>query len=144
LDLTRWISLEDGRIFAYYSAITAAVPMIIDTRTIFASTAACMLLIGCGESSRTPASSAAPASTPDVTITFDGKRGKCVVALPSEAQGSTIACREVLSFVKDELRVPNKATYDIRKIPNVDETEVAKVSADLNSAGYRLVGAPDR
>jgi hypothetical protein len=76
-----------------------------------------------------------------VTITFDGKRRKCVVALSSEAQGSAISCGDVVSFVSEELRVPSGAIYDIREISDVDETEVAKVSADLNSAGYRYVGA---
>jgi hypothetical protein len=101
-----------------------------------------MLLTGCEQSARGPAPAAASAaSRPDVIVTFDGKRRKCVVALSSEAQGSSISCADVVSFVREELRVPSGAIYDIRKISDVDETEVAKVSADLNGAGYRFIGA---
>ena len=52
-----------------------------------------------------------------------------------------MSCGDVVSFVKEELRVPSGAIYDIRKIPDVDESEMAKLRADLNSAGYRFVGA---
>jgi hypothetical protein len=114
----------------------------IDTRALLASTAVSILLTSCGQSSKGPAPAAASAaSRADVTITFDGKHRKCVVALSSEAQGNSIPCGDVVSFVREELRVPSGAVYDIRKIPDVDDTEVAKVSADLNSAGYRFVGA---
>jgi hypothetical protein len=115
----------------------------INTRTVLASTAVLILLTSCGQSSKGPPPAAAPAaSRADVTITFDAKRRKCVVALSSEAQGNSISCGDVVSFIREELRVPSGAIYDIRKIADVDETEVAKVSADLNSAGYRFVGAP--
>ena len=114
----------------------------IDTRAILASTAVLILVSSCGQSARSPVAAAAPAaSKAEVTVTFDGKRRKCVVALSSEAQGNSISCGDVVSFIREELRVPSGAIYDIRKIPDVDETEVAKVSADLNSAGYRFVGA---
>jgi hypothetical protein len=112
----------------------------IDARAILVSAAALILVTGCGQSSKGPAPAPA-ASRADVTVTFDGKRHKCVVALSSEAQGNSIPCGDVVSFVREELRVPSGAVYDIRKIPDVDETQVAKVSADLNSAGYRFVGA---
>ena len=113
-----------------------------DTRAILASTAVLILVSSCGQSARSPVPAAAPAaSRAEVTVTFDGKRRKCVVALSSEAQGNSISCGDVVSFIREELRVPSGAIYDIRKIPDVDETEVAKVSADLNSAGYRFVGA---
>jgi hypothetical protein len=116
----------------------------IDTRTMLGSTVVFILLTGCGQSARSPAPATTPtASRPDVTVTFDGKRRKCVVALPSEPQGSTISCSDVVSFVRDQLRVPSGAIYVIRKIPDTDETEVAKVSADLNGAGYRLIGRND-
>ena len=114
----------------------------IDTRVLLVSTAVSILLAGCGQSSKGPApATASAASRADVTITFDGKRRKCVVALSSEAQGNSIPCGDVVSFVREELRVPSGSVYDIRKIPDVDETEVAKVGADLNSAGYRFIGA---
>jgi hypothetical protein len=114
----------------------------IDTRAILASASALLLVTGCGQSSKGPPPAAASAaSRADVTVTFDGKRHKCVVALSSEAQGNSIPCSDVVSFVREELRVPGGSAYDIRKIPDVDETEVAKVTAELNSAGYRFVGA---
>jgi hypothetical protein len=112
----------------------------IDARAILVSAAALILVTGCGQSSKGPAPAPA-ASRADVTVTFDGKRHKCVVALSSEAQGNSIPCSDVVSFVREELRVRSGAVYDIRRIPDVDETEVAKISADLNSAGYRFVGA---
>lgn len=112
----------------------------IDTRAIFASAAALILATGCGQSSKGPAPASA-VSRANVTVTFDGKRRKCVVALSSETQGNTIPCGDVVSFVREELRVPSGSVYDIRKIPDVDETEVAKVTADLNTAGYRFAGA---
>jgi hypothetical protein len=109
-----------------------------ETGVILVAISVLILLTGCGQSSKDAAPAAAPAaSRADVTVTFDGKRHKCLVALSSEAQGSSIACGDVVSFVREELRVPGGAMYDIRKIPDVDETEVAKVSADLNNAGYR-------
>jgi hypothetical protein len=131
--------------FAYYSRLTAAVPPMIDTRAILACTAVLILLTGCGQSSKSQAPAAAPsASRTDVSVTFDGKRRKCVVALSSEAQGNSISCSDVVSFVREELRVPSGATYDIRRIPEVDEAEVAKVTGDMNRAGYRFVGASDK
>jgi hypothetical protein len=108
---------------------------------IIASTAVFIFLSGCGRSANTPGAVAPSiASRPDVTVTFDGKRRKCVVALPSEAQGSSISCADVVPFVKDELRLPSGSFYDIRKIPDVDEAEIARVRADLSGAGYRFVG----
>jgi len=105
------------------------------------SAAVLVFLTGCGRSANTPGAAPPPTgSRPDVTVTFDGKRRKCVVALSSEAQGSFISCNEVVPFVKDQLRLPSGSVYDIRKIPDVDEAEVARVRADLNSAGYRFIG----
>ena len=113
----------------------------INLRAMFASTIVFMLLAGCGQSANTPvAVPQASSSPPSVTVTYDGKRRKCVVALPSEAQGNTISCGDVAQFVKDELRVPSGSLYDIRTIPDVDEAEIARVCAGLNSAGYRLMG----
>lgn len=110
-------------------------------RAIVASTAVFIFLAGCGRSANPPGTAPpAGASKPDVTVTFDGKRGKCVVALPSEAHGSSISCADVVPFVKDELRLPSGSVYDIRKIPDVDEAEIARVRADLNGAGYRFIG----
>jgi hypothetical protein len=95
-----------------------------------------VLLVGCGSSSTPPKI----AERPDVIITLDGKRHACVVALDKEPQGSTVACKEAVSFVKDELRVQRGSIYDIRTVANVDDTEIAGVRAALNDAGYRFIG----
>jgi hypothetical protein len=109
------------------------------TCAILASTIVLVVLAGCGKST---GSSESPriASHPDVTVKFDGKRRKCIVALSSEAQGSTISCDEVVSFVKDELRLPPGSIYDVGATSGSDEAEVGKVRANLNDAGYRFIG----
>jgi hypothetical protein len=113
----------------------------IHIRVVLAATTSFVLLAGCGSSANTPVP--APqriASKPDVIITFDGERHACVVALFSEAQGSTISCGDVVPFVRDELRLPSGSIYDIRTIPDVDEAEMSSVGASLKSAGYRFIG----
>ncbi len=104
-----------------------------------------MTLMGCGKPTG-GADSAPIASRPDVTVKYDGKRRKCVVALPTEAQGSVIACDDVVSFVKDELRVPSNSIYDLGTIPESDPhpAEIAKVRASLDGAGYRFIGGPHK
>jgi hypothetical protein len=94
------------------------------------------LLVGCGSSSTPPKI----AERPDVIITLDGKRHACVVALDKEPHGSTVPCKEAVSFVKDELRVARGSIYDISIVANVDDTEIASVRAALNDAGYRFIG----
>ena len=93
------------------------------------------LLAGCG--SDTPPKLA---ERPNVIITLDGKRHACVVALDKEPQGSTVPCKEAASFVKDELRVPQGAIYDIQTVASVADTEIASVRSALNDAGYRFIG----
>jgi hypothetical protein len=95
-----------------------------------------VLLVGCGSSSTPPKI----AERPNVNITLDGKRHVCVVALDKEPQGSTVPCKEAVSFVKDELRAPRGSIYDIRTVANVDDTEIASVRDALNDAGYRFIG----
>jgi hypothetical protein len=95
-----------------------------------------ILLVGCGSSSTPPKL----AERPDVIITLDGKRHTCVVALEKEPQGSTVPCKEAVSFVKDELRVPSGSIYDIHTVANVDSAEIASVRDALNGAGYRFIG----
>ena len=95
-----------------------------------------IVLVGCGASSTPPKL----AERPDVIITLDGKRHTCVVALEKEPQGSTVPCKEAVSFVKDELRVPGGAIYDISTVANVDNAEIASVRDALNGAGYRFIG----
>lgn len=108
-------------------------------------TAASVLLPGCGSSSQAPAPDSSPipprlADKPDVIVTFDGARHSCVVALYSEPQGSAVPCAELIPFLRDELRVPNGAIYDIRTIPTFDAAEMSKTAASLESAGYRFIG----
>ena len=75
-------------------------------------------------------------------VTVDGKRHACVVALYSEAQGSTISCEDVVAFVKDELRLASGSIYDIRANSDADETVRAGVESSLTGAGYRFFGGP--
>jgi hypothetical protein len=112
--------------------------MKINARAPFASTAFLTVVVGCGQSSNTPMPSPAD-SKPDVTVTFDAQRRKCVVALSTEAQGSTIPCPEVVAFVKEELRLPQGSAYGLRTPAGADAAEVATVRAALNGAGYRFI-----
>jgi hypothetical protein len=115
--------------------------VMIDVRGVFATSAFLILLAGCEPSAKGPSSEQpAIADKPDVVITLDGQRHACVVALYSEAQGSAISCNDVVPFLKDELRVPAGAIYDIRTIPDVDAAELAKVQTNLMDAGYRFIG----
>jgi hypothetical protein len=111
----------------------------IDIRAMFASTVVFTLLGGCG-----PSASESPpiAAKPKVIVTLDGKSHTCVVALYSEANGNSIACADVVPFVRDELRLPSGSIYDIRTIANVDQADIAKVGASLKGAGYRYIGGP--
>ena len=107
-----------------------------------------VLLMGCGKSSSGGSTSAPLASRPDVTVTFDGRRRKCIVALPTEAQGSVIACDDLVSFVQNELKVPKGSIYDLGTIPDSvsehaeQQAGIAKVRASLDGAGYRFIGGP--
>lgn len=94
-----------------------------------------VLLVSCGSGTGPKL-----AERPDVTITLDGNRHACVVALDKEPQGSTVQCKEAVSFIKDELRVQRGAIYDIRTVANVDNAEIASVRDALNGAGYRFIG----
>jgi len=94
------------------------------------------LLVGCGSSGTPPKL----AEHPDVIITIDGKRHACVVALDKEPQGSTVPCKDAVSFVKDELRVPGGSIYDIRTVANVEDADIAGVRVALTDAGYRFIG----
>jgi hypothetical protein len=106
-------------------------------RAILFSGFTLMLVAGCGASSGTPPKIA---ERPNVTITLDGNRHACVVALDKEPQGSTVPCKEAVSFVKDELRVQPGSVYDIHTVATVADTEIASVRAALDDAGYRFIG----
>jgi hypothetical protein len=97
----------------------------------------CALLVSCGSAEEPATGSAPTAAKADVIITVDGVHHGCIVALSKEAHGSSIACEDLVPFLKDELRVPSGAVYDLRTITTVSEAELAAVSAKLKSAGYR-------
>jgi len=61
-------------------------------RTVLACIAVVAFLAGCGPSANAP-DSVPPtiAAKPDALVTLDGEHHTCIVALPSEAQGSAIA-----------------------------------------------------
>ena len=110
---------------------------------VFAFNMAFISLAGCGQSANTPGPPPM-AARPDVINTLDGERQACVVALYSEAQGSTIACADVVPFVRDELRLPSGSIYDIRTIAKVDEAQMATVEASLKGAGYHFIKGADK
>jgi hypothetical protein len=93
---------------------------------------------GCGQSA-TPVPPPIAAKA-DVIVTLDGKQHACVVSLYSEAQGSIVPCDDIVPFLRDELRVPSGAIYDIRTIAHVDDAEMAKIGTNLKGAGYRFIG----
>jgi hypothetical protein len=107
-------------------------------RALIASLVATALFSACGPSSG--ASSARIAETANVTITFDGKRHACVVALSTEALGSAISCAELIPFLSEQLRLQSGAVYDIQTIAPVDDAEMAQAAAGLKRAGYRFIG----
>ena len=115
----------------------------IGLRKITVLTAVFIALTGCGSSTNAPTPVSPPgAAKPDVVVTVDGGRHACVVALASESQGSIISCDDVVSFVREELRLASGSNCDIRSTPGVDPAQVAKVAAALKGAGYRLIGGP--
>ncbi len=100
---------------------------------------ACVFLGGCGPSANEPALPP-PAAKPDVIITVDATQHTCGVALYTEAQGSAVPCDDVAAFVRDELRLPKAAIYDLQGGPGVDRAEMTKIDAILQGAGYRNAG----
>lgn len=108
-----------------------------------AATLACIAafcLSGCGSSNEAAAVSPAIAAKPDVNISFDGASHQCIVALYTEPQGSTIACADLIPFLRDELRLPSGSIYDTHLTAKVDAAEVAKTTQSLKDAGYRFIG----
>ncbi|HME39746.1 MAG TPA: hypothetical protein VKG63_12405 [Steroidobacteraceae bacterium] len=108
----------------------------VGARAAFACTLVLVLLAGCGPS-QPPI-----AAKPDVVVTIDGEHHACLVALKSEAQASSVSCDDVVSFVKDELRLPSGSIYDLRAKGDVGKAEMAKVEAILDGAGFRFIGGP--
>lgn len=128
-----------GFSFSHLHGSPASPAPMLGVRNILAAASVCLLLAGCGQSGNAPSAATAKSN---VTVTIDGARHTCVVALPSEPQGSTIPCDDVVPFLRDELRVPSGSIYDVLTIANVDEAAVAKLQARLNDAGYRFIGGP--
>jgi hypothetical protein len=111
-------------------------PVAAGRRTEWAAAIVLLWLAGCGPSTYTPEASVSSKS--DVIITLDGDHHTCVVALSGEPQGSTVACADVVPFVRDELRRGSGSSYDIRALGKVDDAQRAKVESDLKGAGYRM------
>jgi hypothetical protein len=104
-----------------------------------------MLLGACGSSTNAPAplppqSASATAAKPDIIITVDGLQHACVVALYEEPNPNSIPCTDLIPFLRDELRVPSGAVYDLRTTPTADQAEVLKVRTSLKDAGYAFIG----
>ncbi|HEY2779988.1 MAG TPA: hypothetical protein VGI90_04395 [Steroidobacteraceae bacterium] len=115
------------------------------SRVGLAMLAASLLLVGCGSSSKAPAPEAESvppplADKPDVIVTFDGVRHSCVVALYTEPVGSAVPCADLVAFLRDELRLPSGAIFDVRTNPPFDSVEMVKTAASLKEAGYRFIG----
>jgi hypothetical protein len=109
----------------------------IRTASVFST--ASIMLVACGPRSGAPVSDAASppiAEKADVIITVDGAQHGCMVSLASEAQGSSIPCKDVVAFVRDELRVARGSSYDLR-LRGADEAQAAGVRANLQDAGYK-------
>jgi hypothetical protein len=103
--------------------------------------AALALLAGCGQSTNSPTSgSPAAAVKPDITVTVDAAHHACVVSKFSEPTGSTLGCADVVPFIRDELRVRDGSSYELRCLGSVDTAENNKVKAALDGAGFRYVG----
>jgi hypothetical protein len=111
----------------------------MSTRAAMFCAVICGLISGCGSSVDAPRSSPSK-PVADVTITLDGVHHVCNVALSTEAQGSSIACGDVVAFLRDELRVPSGAAYDLQPNPGANEAEFKALSTSLKNAGYRFVG----
>ncbi len=117
----------------------------MNVRTAFGFAAALILLSACGSRSAEPAYNASLSPTAekaDVTIVVDGAQHACVVSLASEAQGSSIPCKEVVAFIQDELRVASGSSYDLR-LRGAQDIEAGSLRASLREAGYRPVGGRD-
>jgi hypothetical protein len=96
-------------------------------------------LAGCGQSSNSPASPLTVAAKPDIIVTLDGAHHACVVAKYGEPTGSTVGCADVVPFARDELRVRDGSSYELRDLGAADTLETNKVKAALDGAGFRLV-----
>jgi hypothetical protein len=126
-----------------HTASAASLAGMIRLRTISASILVLLPLAGCGPSANAPVpATAAIAARPDVVIKFDDEHRTCVVALYSEPQGSAVPCSDVVQFLRDELRLPSGAIYDIPTVPDAGKSDLTRVADSLKAAGYRFIGGP--
>jgi len=102
---------------------------------MIAAPAIALMLSGCGKSGST-SGAATEGRKPDVTVKVDGARHKCMVTLAGEANGSSVACDDVVSFVREELRVPSGSIVDIAAVAGAADVETTKVRAAFDGAGY--------
>jgi hypothetical protein len=101
----------------------------VTTRLAAFCASAGILLAACG--------SPQPQRKVDVTVTLDDEHHVCNIALSKEALASSVACGDVVSFLRDELRLPGGAVYDLRSDQKADSAELATIAANLKAAGYR-------
>jgi hypothetical protein len=103
--------------------------------------AASVFLAACGAPNNAPTSpSPQAARKADVLVTLDGVHHACVVTLSKEEHGNSIACSDIIPFLKNELRLSAGATYDVRTTPETSDAESTSVRESLQTAGYRFVG----
>jgi hypothetical protein len=95
------------------------------------------VLTACGASNDAGSPGSPSKGHADVTVTMGDGPHVCNVALAQEAQASSVACGEVVAFIRDELRLPSGAVVELRADRTTDAGALAAVSASLNSAGYR-------
>ena len=134
--LTDVVSIEAARLIVVSDACGPLAAM-MTLRVFLAFTLAAVLLAGCDPSANTAPKIAEHAA---VTITVDGEHHACVVALYKEAQGSSIPCAEVVSFLRDQLRLQGGSIYDVHIIPGSDAAEMSGLRTGLKGAGYRFIG----
>ena len=111
----------------------------MQVRAAFVFAAASILVAACGSRSAEPATDASSPSSSekaDVTIVVEGASHACVVSLASEAQGSSIPCKEVIAFIKEQLRVASGSSYDLR-LRGAEEADAVALRLSLRDAGYR-------
>ena len=108
-------------------------------RSLFIASGMMACLAGCGSSSSPSVAAAPPAAgNADVSVTLDGRRQACFVALKAEPQPSEVDCKEIAAFMRDELRVPSGSTYAVRLVADFDPAKRAGIESALKDAGYRI------
>jgi hypothetical protein len=108
-----------------------------------AAFAAASVVAACGASNNAPTSVLPQsANKADVLVTLDSVHHECMVTLSKEEHGNSIACGDIIPFLKDELRLPTGATFDVRTTQEVSKADSGNLRKSLSAAGYRSVGEP--